>query len=573
MTLVTNSSDALPKTPTSLWDKALNSLSTAAEASLTATNSFSGLLSKIATTVSAVSAAENQASAAAANASSTQDSSQSSFSSTSSGSSNSSVSSSSSSDHSSDATHGAQGNNSSSTSSSTSTRNSTSNSTSNATTSKAQLLEGRSKSKSQQKSASGHDTSSSSADKSASTVDNAKGIAVLTSLPVLSKTDQTAPTETDTASSTSSTTETALISVSGAQAAAALFSSILHGDKKIVPGVNGPLNAGTSTPTATTSQIQPQSSTGSSSKEDIKNALDALKNAADQTAANGGNGDAALAGETSGAAALVSSASTRLTSPSSASSPSVTPAVSLDSVQNSDAKQLDLINFLNAVPSTQAAASGTTTFTALDPTAGTSVQEVSSASANEGQGGGNASSVANNSANAANAGSSAASTKSTSPYSFASQLTAVRTPNTGLSTAVEQVSLQLNRKVKGGNDEMTIQLNPTDLGRVNIKLDITSDGKVTGMVTADNQSTLDMLSKDSRSLERSLQDAGFQADSGSLQFSMSGQSGNTSGQTGNSSSGNGSTLPPTGQITLTDPLPTGNIETYYITPTGVNLSV
>jgi len=166
----------------------------------------------------------------------------------------------------------------------------------------------------------------------------------------------------------------------------------------------------------------------------------------------------------------------------------------------------------------------------------------------------------------------------TNPYSFASQLSATRATNggtTGLPSAVEQVVFQLNRSVKDGNDQMTLQLNPGDLGKVSIKLDFSTDGKVQGTVVADNPATLDLLLKDVRGLERALQDAGLRADPGSLQFSLGGQ-GQSSGQMPNpfsspSSSSNDKVVPDMTADLST--LSTDTTETYYLTPGRVNMRV
>lgn len=87
-------------------------------------------------------------------------------------------------------------------------------------------------------------------------------------------------------------------------------------------------------------------------------------------------------------------------------------------------------------------------------------------------------------------------------------------------TPTDQVAIQLNKSAKAGNDRFTIQLNPADMGRVDVRMDIAKDGSVRVHVTADNPATYDMLQKDSRGLERALQQAGLQADSNSLSFSL-----------------------------------------------------
>lgn len=96
---------------------------------------------------------------------------------------------------------------------------------------------------------------------------------------------------------------------------------------------------------------------------------------------------------------------------------------------------------------------------------------------------------------------------------------AVKSGPSALMNVVEQVSLYLSRNARNGVEQMTLQLKPVDLGRVDIKLDF-SDGRVQGTILADNPQTLELLIKDQRNLERALQDAGFQTDSGSLSFSL-----------------------------------------------------
>ena len=122
---------------------------------------------------------------------------------------------------------------------------------------------------------------------------------------------------------------------------------------------------------------------------------------------------------------------------------------------------------------------------------------------------------------------------------------------------------------------MSLQLQPTDLGKISVKLDFGADGKVQGTVVADNPKTLEMLQKDSRSLERALQDAGLRAEPGSLEFSLSGrESRNNAGQTADGTglrAGEGTISTGDEGAEIVD---IGAIsETYYITPTGVNIRV
>ncbi|MFC4271096.1 hypothetical protein GQF03_11880 [Sneathiella chungangensis] len=84
----------------------------------------------------------------------------------------------------------------------------------------------------------------------------------------------------------------------------------------------------------------------------------------------------------------------------------------------------------------------------------------------------------------------------------------------------EQISTHISAAIKEGHDRIKISLHPSELGRVEVKLDIGHDGRVLAVVSVDKQETLDLLQRDARSLERALQDAGFDTGSNSLNFGL-----------------------------------------------------
>lgn len=92
-------------------------------------------------------------------------------------------------------------------------------------------------------------------------------------------------------------------------------------------------------------------------------------------------------------------------------------------------------------------------------------------------------------------------------------------------TPVQQVSSALANAVAKGQDSISIQLTPDEMGKIDITLDFSGD-KVSATIVADKPETLDMLQKDSRTLERMLSDAGLQTDQQSLNFSLRGGNGN-----------------------------------------------
>lgn len=88
------------------------------------------------------------------------------------------------------------------------------------------------------------------------------------------------------------------------------------------------------------------------------------------------------------------------------------------------------------------------------------------------------------------------------------------------SEVMEQVQVSVRQAFKDGVDRVTIQLNPHELGRVEVKMDIVADGMSQISFLVEKQETFDLLQRDARTLERMLQDAGVKADAGSMEFNL-----------------------------------------------------
>jgi len=83
-----------------------------------------------------------------------------------------------------------------------------------------------------------------------------------------------------------------------------------------------------------------------------------------------------------------------------------------------------------------------------------------------------------------------------------------------------QVAMHIAKAMQNGTDKISIRLNPAELGRVDIKLEVARDGAVTASVIVDRPETLELLKGDARSLERALANAGLDPDSDKLSFSL-----------------------------------------------------
>lgn len=169
----------------------------------------------------------------------------------------------------------------------------------------------------------------------------------------------------------------------------------------------------------------------------------------------------------------------------------------------------------------------------------------------------------------------ASGSRTANSYDLANQLTSTNshiTTNVSSSQLVEQVSVQLRRAVKEGVDEISIQLRPDELGKIDIKLEFTSDNVVKGTIIAENQATLTLLQNDAASLQKILQDAGLQADSGCLNFSL--KDGNDQSRYAQDNSPSSSY--PSGdeaETALSEQAAATQGETYYVMPGRVNIHV
>ncbi|OAN48182.1 hypothetical protein A6A04_05380 [Paramagnetospirillum marisnigri] len=111
-------------------------------------------------------------------------------------------------------------------------------------------------------------------------------------------------------------------------------------------------------------------------------------------------------------------------------------------------------------------------------------------------------------------------TQAAEKSSSAQAAQAPRAPRVPLQQQVmEQVSVQIDKAVKDGADTVKIQLKPLELGRIEIKLEVV-DGRVSATVTADKPETLALLQKDSKGLEKALEDAGLSPEANATSFSL-----------------------------------------------------
>jgi flagellar hook-length control protein FliK len=96
------------------------------------------------------------------------------------------------------------------------------------------------------------------------------------------------------------------------------------------------------------------------------------------------------------------------------------------------------------------------------------------------------------------------------------------TPEAGV--PITGLAVEIAARALEGKRRFEIRLDPPELGRIDVRLDVGRDGQVTSRLVVERAETLDLLRRDAATLERALQSAGLRTDDAGLQFSLRDQS-------------------------------------------------
>jgi flagellar hook-length control protein FliK len=110
------------------------------------------------------------------------------------------------------------------------------------------------------------------------------------------------------------------------------------------------------------------------------------------------------------------------------------------------------------------------------------------------------------------------------------------TPTTGAPVPVSGLAIEIAASVQGGKSRFEVRLDPAELGRIDVRIDVDRNGQVTSHLTVEKPETLSMLRQDAPQLQQALNDAGLKTGNGGLQFSLrdqsSGQNNSNNNQSG-----------------------------------------
>ena len=127
----------------------------------------------------------------------------------------------------------------------------------------------------------------------------------------------------------------------------------------------------------------------------------------------------------------------------------------------------------------------------------------------------------------------------TNTTSTASASTATLTATGAGATAVpiNGIPIEIAAAFRSGKSRFDISLDPAELGRIDVRINVDRHGNVTSHLTVEKPETLQLLRQDAPQLQRALDDAGLKSGSNGLSFSLRDQ--NSSGQNSGQNNDNG----------------------------------
>jgi chemotaxis protein MotD len=130
-------------------------------------------------------------------------------------------------------------------------------------------------------------------------------------------------------------------------------------------------------------------------------------------------------------------------------------------------------------------------------------------------------------------------------------------------------------RAQAGANQFDIRLDPPELGRIDVRLDVDSNGQVTTHMTADRADTLQLLQNQQPQLEQALNQAGLKTADNGLQFSLRDQSLSGQNQSFTGQNGSGSQTGSNAQLVIpdTDLTPSAATQIYARAGLGSGLDI
>jgi len=90
-------------------------------------------------------------------------------------------------------------------------------------------------------------------------------------------------------------------------------------------------------------------------------------------------------------------------------------------------------------------------------------------------------------------------------------------------TTFAALGVAIAAKSKDGEKQFDINMHPADLGKIDVRISVNSDGQAQAHLTAEHPQTLQLLKQDQATLAQNLRDAGLDVSNSGLSFSLKGE--------------------------------------------------
>lgn len=139
-------------------------------------------------------------------------------------------------------------------------------------------------------------------------------------------------------------------------------------------------------------------------------------------------------------------------------------------------------------------------------------------------------------------------------------------------TPVNTLAFNIAKNFDNGVTRFQVRIDPPELGRVDVKLDMTVEGRVRAHLTVERSETLELMMRDARGLEKALADTGLNLTKESLSFSLKDQNAFSPGGDGPGTETDNPSAPETAPADIDEPLPE-QMTRGYISDSGVDIKV
>ncbi len=116
--------------------------------------------------------------------------------------------------------------------------------------------------------------------------------------------------------------------------------------------------------------------------------------------------------------------------------------------------------------------------------------------------------------------SGALSTQTQATHSVANAPSAEQPQQATQTVPVAGLAVEIATQARAGKNRFEIRLDPPELGRIDVRLDMDKDGNVTSRLLVERSDTLDLLRRDAHQLERALNDAGLKTAGTAMEFTL-----------------------------------------------------